>query len=195
MDDMNVDNLLLLLTIALSVSSCGPRAAPVGAPWNPGDAVFFDDGADLIIDPDALSGRAGFQQKDALEARIQLSDLAAVVEISSLHTESDVDKKESKRLEVASIETLYGSFPRGNLSLKTPSSSPGYELIVRHESYLEGDFILFYRGFKDIEDNGEKVGYHFHLTKASSTLIRYIKQRLTARREAEKQSARSAKKK
>jgi hypothetical protein len=191
---MNCPLVLSVCFIALFFAGCGAKSAPIGEPWNSRDAVYFDDGADLIVDPNALSGAIGREQKDSLEARIQLSDLVAVIEIYSLHTEKNVDKKESKRIEVNSIDTMYGSFPRGSLPLKTASSSPGYELMVRHEAHLAGNFILFYRGFQEIEENKEKIGCHFHLTKASPELIQYIKLRLKARQKEEDKSSHSVSK-
>ena len=178
---------LTAICCALCVGSCGGADLKVGVPWNPEDAPFFDDGADLIENPTILAGTWGGRQKNWMEGRVQLADVVAVVEIQAVQTDIDADVVNGTRIDVRVVNELYGVPPGDRISLQSLVNAPGHELIVRNEKRLYGNFILFYRSFA-VQGKGSKetVGHHFHLSPASPELVDYVKKRLALRIEAEK---------
>jgi hypothetical protein len=177
---------VLFLGIVLCAAGCGGAFSSVGPPWRSEDAQFFDDGIDLIENPTVLSGAWGDRQKNWTEGRIQLADVVAAVEISAVQSEVDVDKNEARRIDAVVSDILYGSLKDRQVSLKSPSASPGFGSILRNEKQLNGRFILFYRTFEIQGEDGEKaLGHHFHLSPASSALLEYVTQRVSLRVQAE----------
>lgn len=184
---MNRLTYFLPAVIAIScVVNCGGAVVSVGPPWHPEDAVFFDDGADLIENPTVLAGTWGGRQKNWMEGRVQLADVVAVVEIQTVQTDIEADTANAKRIDVRVVEKLYGTPPGERISLRSLFAASGYALIVRHEKHLAGKFILFYRHF-DVQGKGGRkaVGHHFHLSPASVELVDYVKERLSLRKSAE----------
>jgi len=173
------------------VGGCAKIQIDVGAPWDSKEAPFFDDGVDIIRDPMSLSGEWAFRQRNWLDGRVQLADSIAVVEISSVQTASDAEGRHSKRIEVAVIEQLYGKNPNHRVSLESTENEPGYQLILRHERYLTGRFILFARWFSKAGSTPDAVGNHFHLSPASEVMLAEVTARLEHRvKEEEKDDAR-----
>lgn len=175
--------------VVLFSAGCGGASFSVGPPWRSDDAVFFDDGIDLIENPTVLSGAWGDRQKNRTEGRIQLADVIAAVEISAVQSDIDMDKNEARRIDVTVLETLYGFLKDRRVSLKSLSSSPGFGSILRNEKHLNGRFILFYRIFEIQDENGEKsFGRHFHLSPASAELTEHVTQRANLRIQEEKKA-------
>jgi RNA 3'-terminal phosphate cyclase len=163
------------------LNGCTKIKIDVGAPWDSREAPFFDDGVDIIKDPMSLSGEWAFRQRNWLEGRIQLSDSIAVVEIRSVQTASDAEGRQIKRIEVAVIEQLYGKNPNHAVSLESSENEPGYQLILRHERYLTGRFILFARWFGEKGSIPDAVGNHFHLSPASEVMLAEVTTRIQSR--------------
>jgi hypothetical protein len=182
----NLQNALFATLFVVCLIGCGAAELNVGAPWNPEDTPFFDDGADLIENPAALAGTWGGRQKNLMEGRVQLADVVALVEIQAVQTDMDADTVRGKRIDVRVTSSWYGTPPSDRMSLQSLIDTPGYELIVRYEKRLVGNYILFFRNFAvDEKGSTRTAGHHFHLSPASKELTEYVKQRLAARKEAE----------
>lgn len=157
----------------------------VGAPWDPSESQFFDDGADVVRDPGALSGEWAFRYRNEMEARIQLSDSITVVEIVTVQTETDISDRQMKRIDVAVVDRLYGSPPENRIALKSPEEAPGHELVVRHERHIRGHFLLFSRWFEEPGPSESAAGHHFHLSPASEATLESVRRRIEIRVEEE----------
>ncbi len=166
-----------LLAIALFTVACG-TAFKTGNPWNPGESRLFDDGIDLLADPGKLSGKWGYEAENELDARSNLADMVAVVEILSVQTNTDLDGKQAKRIAIKVVKTLYGSSPSSQFPVISAEDSFGYKLIIRHEASLSGRQIMFIRWFD--EENGS-LGSHFHFSPYSKALTSSLKTRLESR--------------
>lgn len=171
-----------ILVTGLVLCGCagGFRA---GQPWDPNEEPFFDDGIDLVEDPSSISGTWAYEHEKNLDARIQLADLIAEVEIMSVQTISDMDEETARRIDVTVENLLYGKSPdRQKVSLFSSRESRGYELILRYERRLTGRFILFVRWFVDDKNN---VVNHFHLSPASSQMKADVDKKVTFRQREE----------
>jgi hypothetical protein len=173
--------LLLFWVAGLSGLGCTKTILDVGEPWDSKEAPFFDDGVDVIKDPQALSGEWAYRQRNWLEGRIQLADTISIVNIQSVQTKTDVEGNSVKRIDVAVVKPIYGQTPAEDLSLVSPQDAPGHELLLRFERHLQGRFILFARWFKNDRDNAEQVEHHFHLSPASEALLDEVETRAQLR--------------
>ena len=117
-----------------------------------------------------------------------IPDSIAVVDVLSVQTKTDMDGRQSKRIDVGIINHLYGKTPENNISLQSNESAPGHELILRYERHLEGRFLLFSRWFRIPGDTGEEVGHHFHLSPASEALLAEVKKRVQLRLDEEEKA-------
>lgn len=168
---------------------CTKTQVDVGAPWDVKEAAFFDDGMDFVKDPESLSGEWAFRHRNLLEGRIQLADSVAVVEVKTVQTKTDVEGREVKRIDVSIAEQLYGKNPENDISLESAETSPGYQLILRHERHLSGRWLLFARWFKDDDTASPAVGHHFHLSPATDANLSKIGPRIRRRIEEEEKDA------
>lgn len=186
---MTLRPILIAALFVLCCPTCGGGGYSVGDRWDEREARFFDDGIDLIEDPDSATGIFGFHQKDLLEGRIQLSDFIAVVNVQTVRTSTTVDRIEIKHIDVTIEKKLYGNRPEKRVSLRSEPSTRGYALIRRHEASLSGRFILFSRWFEDKTKSTAtpEIAYHFHLTPASPFMLAEVKHRLALRVQLEKQ--------
>jgi len=166
----------LLLTVG-----CG-GGFKVGSPWNPNEARFFDDGIDLIKQPSKLGGEWAYNHDEELDARVNLGDLTAVVQVLTVQTTTDLDGKEAKRIEAQFTDVWYGETPTPKVFLQSSKDSLGYPLILRHERHLTGEFLIFIRWF-DREDG--TLGHHFHLSPASTEMRKKVQHMIEKRREEE----------
>ncbi len=171
-------------------SGCRINQIDLGAPWESRETPFFDDGVDLVEDPQSLSGEWGFRQQNWLDGRIQLADSIAIVDIQTIQTKVDATGRQFKSLHIVVAEQLYGKNPTKDVSLQSPETAPGYPLILRHERHLQGRFIAFVRWFRTGEDTAEAIGHHFHLSPASEALLAEVKPRIMHRIQEERKDAR-----
>lgn len=170
---------ITLIFAAMITLGCATGKFRTGEPFQKGEARFFDDGVDMIDDMTRLSGQWAFQANEELEGRVQLADFIAEVNVLAVQTVRDVERREAVRIEVELVDTFWGSAPAEILSLSSPVSSPGHQLVLRHMRRLTGRFMLFIRWFEG-EDKG--VEHHFHLSPASLPIKSAVRRRLEARR-------------
>jgi hypothetical protein len=180
----------LALLAAGASTGCGGASFQTGAPWDPKESRFFDDGVDVIDDMKKIDGEFAYRQEDELTGRTNLADLIAEVEISSMQTTRDVDGGEQKRMDVRILTTLYGASPAETIAFVSGAQSPGHGMILRYEDRLSGRFLAFVRWFED--DRG-KIAHHFHLSPASEKMMADVKARIEKRQAAEDKAEREAK--
>ncbi|MDD5309029.1 MAG: hypothetical protein PHU25_17085 [Deltaproteobacteria bacterium] len=178
----------LLATCACA--GCGGAAFATGAPWDPKESRFFDDGVDVIDDMKRIDGEFAYRQEDELTGRVNLADLIAEVEIATLQTTRDMDGGEQKRMDVRVVTTLYGGAPAETITFASGSQSPGHGMILRYEDRLSGRFLAFVRWFED--DRG-RLAHHFHLSPASEAMKADVQARIERRVAEDEKAARAAK--
>lgn len=167
-----------LVFAAMIATACATGGFRAGRPFQKGEARFFDDGVDMIDDLSRLSGEWGFQAKEELDGRVQLADLIAEVNVLALQTVRDVDGREAIRIEVEVVDALLGNAPDAILSLSSPVSSPGHQLVLRHMRRLTGRYILFARWF---EAKPGALDHHFHLSPATLPIKSAVRKRIDER--------------
>jgi hypothetical protein len=172
----------------LGTLGCATTGFQAGEPFSPGEARFFDDGLDLIEDLSVLSGEWAFQAEDELIGRVQLADLVAEVDILAVQLSTDIDGKESRRIDIQVEKILLGAAPGKTISLMASEASKGFITILRNEQRLSGRKLAFVRFYND---EAGVLRSRFHLSPASQALRASV-QRRVEQRLREEESARAA---
>ena len=167
---------LCLMTLALAIGTgCGAsRPGPaVSSPFSERDAQLFDDGVDLMEDPDALHGQWRIDWERELTQRLDRSDAIVEGEIISTHVDSDPDQRKSYRVVLTVRKVHRGFLERGatEVSLTAREGSLGYGSVASNpERILRLPFVAF---MKYVEGPTHPVA-HFHLTPPSIALRRAL---------------------
>jgi hypothetical protein len=174
-------SVVLAAVLGSLAGACGGGFTP-GAAFRPDEAVFFDDGVDLLRELPPPGSQLSLSYSEQFDARVSLADLVARVEIVTVQTTKDLDGRMGKRIIVNVVEEIYGLSPARNLILRSSPDSIGYTLIERHEAELTGRFVAFLRFF-DEEDGA--LGRRFHLSPDSRQVLEHVHAKIGARRKIE----------
>ncbi|MCC7534580.1 MAG: hypothetical protein IT379_00120 [Deltaproteobacteria bacterium] len=172
----------LLAALAPFTAACGGSdAMRVTSPFSPELVPFFDDAVDFIAAPDRLEGRWADDWMAETQQRVRNADLITRVRVETLHSDSDPERRTSYRIVVRALgDPLYGEPPEtGRFELRAHESSPGFATVRENERRLaQGEHLVFVKWY---EDDMGTVRAHWHLSPASSRVIRRV-QRLVSLR-------------
>jgi hypothetical protein len=172
---------LVALALGLAVVSCG-SSAPVIRPsseFTEEHARVFEDGVDFIALPDTLEGRWEEEWAAEFQQRVGQADFIALVKITTVRTDTDLERRRTYRL-VADIDSvLLGESPGEEVSLVTAEGQPGFNSIDENERrLLNAEFVAYVKWYETPE--GEVLA-HWHLSPNSEG-VRRRTQFLIARR-------------
>lgn len=161
------------LCLAPFASACGSQAAGAAeaAEFTPRHAALFDDGADLIENPEGLQGRWRSDWEADLDERLAEADWVATGKVATIHVEVDPENRATYHLVFKIDRTLKGEPPGGELSLGSREGAAGYASLQQHRSHLlNRGFVAFVRY---VNDAGTRVP-HFHLMPPSGAILRAV---------------------
>jgi hypothetical protein len=162
---------VLAIVIMIVTAACGgsQKGPTISSPFEARDAQLFDDGMDLMQDPDSLHGQWRADWEGELTERIERSDVVVEGEVIAVHEDSDPDKRTSYRV-VLTVERVHqGRMDSSETSLIAREGALGYRSIAANpERLLRRPFVAF---IKYAEAPGRPVA-HFHLTPPSTALQR-----------------------
>ena len=184
--------MLLLLWI---IGGCATTVQP-GKPFSDSERRFFDDSIDVVEDINALQGQFGFEAREDVDARSNLADVIAIVDILSVNTSVGAGGQKEMRLDVQVQEVIYGEVTSHQIQLRSNVNALGYRLLERYQAALNGTKVLFMRTFP-LTDGEVGVGHHFHLSPNSPSVLKEVAHLIKKRTEAEsgKEEKRKAEKK
>lgn len=140
------------------------------------DAAFFDDGIDLVRDPQGVGGLWQEDWERELGERVTRGDLVAVGLLHTLRTDLDLDRRTSYRLVMSVDRTLKGEAPTGDLTLASREGAHGYPSVnANHEAMLEQRFVVFARRYRDTVG---AIVTHWHLSPASDVVLKLTQAKL-----------------
>jgi len=145
----------------------------VTSPFTGRDAQLFDDGLDLMEDPDALHGQWRADWERELTERIGRSDAIVEGEVATIHVDSDLDKRKSYRIVLKVRKVYRGDLGPGvtEISLITREGALGYGGIASNpDRALRRPFVAF---MKYVQAPARPRA-HFHLTPPSIALRRAL---------------------
>ena len=172
---------MFVAVVSVLAASCGPTINPaiVSSPFTAGLETLFDDGVDFFAEPAALEGSWRDSAIRDTQGRADAADVIAVIEINTVHTDSDPAQRTSFRL-VARVErTLFGGTPSDELRLSCREGAPGYPMVAENQDRLLNHRFVAYVKWYDAE--GGQVEAHWHLSPASDGVIVEV-ERAVARR-------------
>lgn len=176
-----------LLALALGCLSlgCGSSTAPTRtiSPFTAEDARFFEDGVDFVADPEALEGRWREDWSEELDGRIGLADFVGLVTVTTMRTDTDLDRHTTYRLITTVERELLGDSDE-EITLTIREGEAGFGTIAGNERrILNQPFIAFLKYYQREGTEGEAgVDAHFHLSPATEGVVRRAEYLLERRR-------------
>ena len=173
----------IFITIPALLAACATTIQP-GNPFSDSERRFFDDGLDVVENLDGIQGQFGFEEREALDARCNLSDVIAEITIVSVQDTEGVGGVAEKRIRIKVDRVIYGDMTGDELNLTSSANALGYTLLKRYETSLSGGKLLFLRTFEPAEGS-EQSGHHFHLSPDSEAMKKSVVTLIDKRVEAE----------
>lgn len=136
---------VLLVPVIAGAAGCGAAAPPiqVTGPFTDEHALAFENGLDLIENPTSLEGAWLREWEEEIDRRVSLSDAIALVEIRTLRTDVDLDRRETYRLVAHVTRQRHGELP-DEVTLITRQRDPGYSTVRGNaDRVLNAQFVLF----------------------------------------------------
>lgn len=165
---------LVALGIAALFAGCGPSVQPlrVSSPFTAEHAPFFENGVDYIEDPSILEGSWLEAWEHDIEQRVSLSDAIALVTITTLRTDQDLERHETWRL-VAHVDRVrHGEGVPEEITLVVREGEAGFGTVRGNEERLLNQrFVLFVKWSTD--DSGVIVP-RWHLSPAGERIVRRV---------------------
>lgn len=173
------------LIVVLLSAACGGGKPGAGSTvaLSAREHALFDDGVDLIENPEGLSGRWKEDWDRDLEERIASSDLVATGSVNTLRTEVDPERSTSYHLVLEIKRTLIGEPFSDELLLISRDGDTGYGSVVQHRDHVLRRAVLAFIKY-GAGPEGESVPY-FHLaapSKVALERVRAYKERKTPNR-------------
>jgi hypothetical protein len=168
-------HILLASTLAASFGhACGgsaTRSAPLE--FTARHAELFDDGIDLIGDPDGLQGRWRSDWEADADARVAEADWIAAGTVTAIRVETDPEGRISYHVQLRIERKLKGEPPEGEVSMASREGAAGYASVRQQRAYmLQRGFVALVR-YAAGEAGGRPVA-HFHLSPPSAGLTRAV---------------------
>lgn len=153
--------------------ACGAQAVGAAEPgeFTSRHADLFDDGADLIDNPEGLQGRWLSEWGADVSERLAEADWVATGKVTTIHVEVDPENRATYHVVFQVDRALKGEPPRRELSLSSRKGAAGYASLEQHRGHLlDRGFVAFVRY---ASDTGARVP-HFHLMPPSGPVLRAV---------------------
>lgn len=182
----------LWMAMALGCGGSAVTAAAVTSPFTDEHAQVFDNGLDLVRDPQALEGTWLSTWESDIDRRVGWSDVVALVTVRTLRTDLDLDRRQTYRLIARVDRVLYGENVGEELELRVQQGQAGYRSIEESERRLLDQQFLVFVKWADEEDSqqGHIVRARWHLSPATDGVANRARLMLTRRQDAEGQGDR-----
>lgn len=142
------------------------------SPFLETDEPLFEDGVDLIGDPEGLSGRWAEDWGRELHERVQRSDLIALLIVNTLTSDVSPEQRRTHRLVADVGDTLKGKY-EGELALASSEDSIGFDSVDRERgNILKRTLIVF---VKWVRDSAGVVRPRWHLAAGSKSIINAVR--------------------
>lgn len=142
------------------------------SPFMEADKLLFEDGVDLIGEPDGLSGRWAEDWATELRDRVERSDLIAILTVNTLRTEVSPDKRHTHWLVADVGDVLKGQYD-GELGLPSMETSIGFSTVERERAnILHRPMVVF---AKWVADEAGVVRAHWHLAPATKNIVSAVR--------------------
>jgi hypothetical protein len=177
----------MLLALA-SIAGCG-SATPqvVVTPMTPEGETAFDNGLDFIDDPSLLEGSWLDAWESDVEHHVALADVIAVVRITTVRRDTDLEHHDTYHLVAQMVNVRYGSL-EGDLSLSSREGEGGFGTLVGNDDRLlqppadHPDHFLLYVKWTQSESGG--LVPRWHLSPAGTGVVQRVNSLIEMRRQS-----------
>jgi len=140
----------------------------------------FENGMDMVRDPESLEGAWLGSWEDELDARVTLADAVVLATVRTIRHDTDLDRRETYRL-VLNIEREYVGEAEDEETLVVREGDAGFGTIEGNEDrILDEQFIGF---LKWQEDDVGEVRIRWHLAQATDQVATRVRDLLARRRQ------------
>lgn len=164
--------LLALVLVPLAASCAGSVPGPeVTSPFTARDEKLFDDGLDLMEDPDALHGQWREDWENELSDRLERADAIVEGEVIAVHADQNPDKRVNYRVVISVRKVHRGQLGEGvtEVALVSREGAVGYGSIASNpQRILRLPFVAFMK----YAEAPVRPFAHFHMTPPSIALRR-----------------------
>ena len=168
----------LILLAACGGSQAEPEHA-ASSPFLDSHESMFENGMDMVRDPDALDGSWLGAWQDELDNRVTHADVVALVTVRTLRTDVDLDRSETFRI-IASVERAYLGEAGEELTLTVSENERGYGTVENNQRrLLDEQFIVFVKW----QQTDEGVRARWHLSPATEAVAIETRRLLESRRQ------------
>jgi hypothetical protein len=170
----------LWVTLCLAFVGCGGggsalRVMHPSSPFLEADAPLFEDGVDMIGDPEGLSGRWADEWATSLQDRVARSDVIALMTVNTLRTDVSPEQRTTHWL-VAEVGDVFKGKYEGELSLSSSDDAIGFDSVDREKSnVLHKQMVVFAKWV--LEQDGS-VRAHWHLALGSRNIVDAVRLQL-----------------
>jgi hypothetical protein len=170
---VNRTSLLLLGYVGALLAGCGGPSnttpAKPSSPFTATDLRLFDDGVDLVSDPDGLGGKWADDWNVDMRDRVGRSDMIGLVTVNTVLSDSDPEGHLTHRLVVAVGKSMKGMPPSDEINLSSPDSAVGFPTVDSNKGRLLHMRLLAL--LKWYEEPDGSVSSHFHLVSDADTIV------------------------
>lgn len=175
---------IVALALVLLIAGLGCGAAQpvevVVTPFTSQHEVVFENGVDMIRDPEGTGGGWLASWEEETDQRVTLADVIALVTVRTLRTDVDLDRNETYRVIVHVDRQLLGHLDE-ETTLTVRAGERGYASVQSNVDHLlEQQFIAFVKWQRG--DDGA-VRARWHLSPASDPVARRVRDLLASRRQ------------
>ena len=165
--------------LALASGCAAPvEGIRVSSPFTSRDADLFDDAADFLKDATGLEGAWAEGWKNDLHGRSTGADVVAVVKISTIISDVDLQQRKGVRLMPDAVRALRGTLPP-ETGLRVSQGRPGFVSVDRNRTQLMGETMVLFVKWYEAED--KSIAAHWHLSPASEQVLAQVEEALGMR--------------
>lgn len=183
---MTRQTLALVLASGLAgtwLAACGGASAPVQpttTPFMAAHEAVYENGVDMVRDPEGLGGAWLHSWEDELDQRVSHADIVALVTIRTFRTDIDLDRRETYRL-IAHPERVYFGELTDDIQLTVAEGEAGYGTVGNNQrQILDQQFIAFIK-WEERENADPRA--RWHLSMASDQIATRVRSLLSRRRD------------
>lgn len=166
----------------VSLAACGSSAPRiVVTPMTSAQGVVFENGVDFIDDPSILEGNWLETWEQEVDLRVRSADVVAYVRITTVRTDTDLERRETHRL-VAHIDSLrLGEGVGDDLELVAREGDAGFDTVHDQDRRLLNQrFVAFVKWVQATPE--DPIVARWHLSPASERVVRRVNSLVEARR-------------
>lgn len=168
--------------IATPALGCGASAPRVTVtPMSAAESVVFENGVDHIDDPSLLEGTWLDTWEHEIDLRVRSADIVAYVRITTMRTDTDLERRETHRL-IAHVDSVrQGTGVDDEIELVVRQGDPGFDTVHNQDRrILNQRFVAFVKWTQESET--APVVARWHLSPASERIVRRVNSLVERRR-------------